>query len=109
MEKSRKSSLPENKKMTVNGNKLKPGNLAPAKSAPKTSPDPDKRRKEEKHKKKRKSKEGKKDKEERRAMKQMERERRRTQERVELLKRMSSTSSIFGTENQNVFEVRHDD
>ena len=107
MEKSRKSSLPENKKMTVNGNKLKPVNLTPAKSAPKTSPV--KKRKYEKHKKKRKSKEGKKDKEERRAMKQMERERRRTQERVELLKRMSSTSSLFGTENQNVFEVRHDD
>ena len=104
MEKSRKSSLPENKKMTVNGNKLKPVN---PKIAPKTSPV--KRRNDEKHKKKRKSKEDKKDKEERRAMKQLERERRRTQERVELLKRMSSTSSLFGTENQNVFEVRHDD
>ena len=60
-------------------------------------------------KKKRKGKEEKRDKEERRNEKRMERERRRTQERVRLLKEMSSDPSLFGMENQNVFDVRHDD
>ena len=62
--------------------------------------------KSEKHKKKKKKgKDEKRDKEEKRR----ERERRRTQERVQLLKKMSSESSLFGMENQNVIEIRHDD
>ena len=65
--------------------------------------------KSEKHKKKKKSKEEKREKEEKKAEKRREKERRRTQERVKLLKEMSADSSLFGMENQNVFDVRHDD
>merc|ERR1712039_774182 len=65
--------------------------------------------KSEKHKKKKKSKEERKEKEEKKAEKRREKERRRTQERVKLLREMSADSSLFGMENQNVFDVRHDD